>query len=504
MDFDALKELVKTITRNKVKQIEVLGNPGEEGSMVETLYDAIAREKVGSDEEAAKFLYGKNESPKSQAYLRLKGRLERSLLNTAFFVDVNQPMFNERAKAHFNCYRDFAAAYILLGREARKAGVHLLEQVLEQAVRYEFVELAAEIASRLRREHARIIGSASLHERFSRIHKEYEEKRRMEMIALDYFEDLINYYILRRSPNKDLHHQASIYYEELIPMVEQVDTSQFYFHTSQIGIIKYLSVNNCIEALKVCDESLEILKNRKNTNRNALVAIAIQKLSCITQLRVFEDQVANDLAQYCISLSEEGSFNWFRVHESFLHYCLFARRYADALAIFEKAAHHPKFDSLAGAVRDNWQLYGGYLHLLAAFGKLNTAEVQKIVGEFRFAKLNNEIEVVAKDKEGMNIPLVLLPVIHSLVKGNIEISAENLEKYRKRYLESDMNRRSAAFLNLLIAYARRDFKAHLVEKKIRKELDILASEQPKVAGQTFAVEIIPYEDLWEMLVEADA
>jgi hypothetical protein len=504
MDFDALKELVKTITRNKVKQIEVLGNPGEEGGMVEALYDAIAKEKVGTDEEAARFLYGKNESPKSQAYLRLKGRLERNLLNTAFFVDVNQPMFNERVKAHFNCYRDFAAAYILLGRDARKAGVHLLEQVLEQSVRYEFVELATEIASRLRREHARSIGSASLHERYSRMHKEYEEKRRMEMTALDYFEDLINYYILRRSPNKDLHQQAGIYYEELLPMVEKVDTSQFYFHTSQIGIIKHLSANNYLEALKVCEENLEILKNRKNTNRNALVAIAIQKLSCLTQLRVFENDAANETAQFCISLSEEGSFNWFRVHESYLHYCLFARRYTQALEIYQKASQSAKFDSLAGAVRDNWQLYGGYLHLLAAFGKLNPADVQKTVGEFRFSKLNNEIEVVAKDKEGMNIPLVLLPVIHSLAKGNAEISPENLEKYRKRYLDNDMNRRSAAFLNLLIAFARKDFKAHLVEKKIRKELDVLASEQPQVTGQTYAVEIIPYEDLWEMLVESDA
>ncbi|MDO8366566.1 MAG: hypothetical protein Q7T20_07220, partial [Saprospiraceae bacterium] len=153
MEFDALKELVKTITRNKVKNIEVLGNPGEEGSMVESLYDAIAKDKVQSDEDAAKYLYGKNESPKSQAYLRMKGRLERNLLNTAFFVDINQPMFNDRAKAYYNCYRDFAVGYILLGRDARKAGVNVLEQTLEQAIKYEFVELTAEIANRLRRQH---------------------------------------------------------------------------------------------------------------------------------------------------------------------------------------------------------------------------------------------------------------------------------------------------------------------------------------------------------------
>jgi len=503
MEFDALKELVKTITRNKVKNIEVLGNPGEEGSMVESLYDAIAKDKVQSDEDAVKFLYGKNESPKSQAYLRLKGRLERNLLNTAFFVDVNQPMFNERSKAWYNCYRDFAAGYILIGREAWKAGVHVLEQVLEQTIKYEFVELTAEIASRLRREYGRAEGSASMHERYSKIHREYEEKRRLEMLALEHFESLINYYIVRRSPNEEIHQFATTYYEELQPLTSKADTCQYYFHTSQIGIIKCLSINNCVDALKICEETLDILSERKNANRQALVALAAQQIACLTQLRIFENKEGDAAANYCLSLSEEGSFNWFRVLELHLHYCLFARRYDDAMALFEKASQHPKFESLGVAVRDNWQIYGGYLHLLAALGKIDLAKVEAAVGTFRYARLSNEIEVLDKDKQGMNIPLIFLPVIYHLVKGTFDtadISPESLEKYRKRYLDNDMNRRSAAFLNMLIAFAKRDYKSASAEKKIKKELELLAKEQPQVAGQTFAVEIIPYEDLWEMMV----
>lgn len=503
MDFDALQDLVKTITRNKVKNIEVLGNPGEEGSMVEALYDAISKDKVQSDEDAVRFLYGKNESPKSQAYLRLKGRLERNLLNTAFFVDVNQPMFNERTKAYYNCYRDFAAAYLLLGREATKPGIDVLEHLLEQTIKYEFVELTAEIASRLRREYSRV-GSATMHERYSKIHREYEEKRRLEMQALEHFENLINYYIVKRSPNEEIHQFASTYYDELYPLAEQADTCQYHYHTAQIGIIKYLSVNDCKSALSICVNSLALLKGRANTNRSVLVATSNQQLACLTQLRIFDTNEGDEAAAFCISLSEEGSFNWFRSHELYLHYCLFARKYDKALNLYRTASKHPKFDSLGGAVRDNWQVYGGYLHLLVALGKLDGTEVEELAGTFRYAKLSNEIEVLAKDKQGMNIPLILLPVIYHLVKGTFDsadISPESLEKYRKRYLDNDMNRRSAAFLNMLIAFAKRDYKSASAEKKIKKELEVLAKEQPQVAGQTFAVEIIPYEDLWEMMVE---
>ena len=502
MEFDALKDLVKTITRNKVKNIEVLGNSGEEGSMVEALYDAISKDKVQSDDEAAKLLYGKNESPKSQAYLRMKGRLERNLLNTAFFVDVNQPMFNERAKAYYNCYRDFAAGYILLGRDAQKAGINVLEQVLEQTIKYEFVELTAEIANRLRREHSWVTGSTSLHERYTKLHKEYEEKRRLEMLALDHFQSLVNYYIVKRSPSEEVCKYATEYFNELLPLAEKVDTGQFYFHTYQIGIIKYLAANDCYGALERCAESLSILQRRKIVNRAGLVSVCFQKIACLIQLRIFDGQAEETIA-YCLSLEEEGTFNWFRTHELHLHYCLFARRYAEALVLFDKASNHPKFESLGGGVRDNWQVYGGYLHLLAALGRLELAEVNEIVGTFRYARLSNEIEVLDKDKQGMNIPLIFLPVIYHLVKGTFDsadISPESLEKYRKRYLDNDMNRRSAAFLNMLIAFAKRDYKSASAEKKIKKELKVLAKEQPQVAGQTFAVEIIPYEDLWKMMV----
>lgn len=502
MEFVALKELVKTITRNKVKNIEVLGNPGQEGSKVEELYDAISKDLVQSDEEAAALMYGQTESAKSQAYLRLKGRLERNLLNTAFFVDVNQPMFNVREKAFYNCYRDFAAAFILLGRGALKAGIHLLEQILEQTIRYEFVELTAQIANRLRNEYSRV-GSAQLHERYAKIYREYDEKRRLEMLASDYFDNLVHYYILRRSPNEEIHQLATSYLSELQPLASVADTSQFYYHTAQIGIIKNLSVNNCSETIKVCNESIALLKKRPSTKKATLVITSFQKIACLIQLRIFDGQ-AEETVKYCLSLEEEGSFNWFRTYELHLHYCLFARRYEEALGLFEKASQHPKFESLSGAVRDNWHLYGGYLHLLAALGKLDTLKVEAAAGTFRYGKLSNEIEVLDRDKQGMNIPLVFLPILHHLAKGTFEsadISVEALEKYRKRYLDNDMNRRSAAFLNMLIAFAKRDYQSASAERKIKKEQEVLAKEQPQVAGQTFAVEIIPYEDLWKMIVE---
>jgi hypothetical protein len=73
------------------------------------------------------------------------------------------------------------------------------------------------------------------------------------------------------------------------------------------------------------------------------------------------------------------------------------------------------------------------------------------------------------------------------------------EKYRQRWLANDMNRRSDSFLKMLIAFAKKEFATTAAEKKISKELEVLKSETPDVAGQTWAVEVVPYETLWELL-----
>ena len=504
MKFSSLIDMVQTITRNKIKHIEVLGNPDQKGSLVESFYDAIAKGEITTDETAVQYLYGHNDK-KDAAYQRLKNRLIRQLTTTALFVDLNQPSFNERAKAYYACYRDFASAFVLLLRGSTKAGIYLLEQVLEQSIKYEFIELIAEIARHLRTQTARSPTDQKQHQQYVALHRQYEEKRRLEMLALDYYEELVDYYLVRRSPNEEVKRLATAYFEELMPLAPQADTSRFYYYTYQIGIIKYFAANDCHSVLSLIGKALPLLEIRKTTNRSMLQAIVMQKLACLTQLRIFEEEAGENVADYSLSLSTDPDLNWFRTLESYFYYRTYQRNYIKALHIFEKATKHARFAQLEGSFKDNWLLLGGYLHLLAALGRLDSKQVESIVGPYRYGRLVNEVEIVDKDREGMNIPLLFLPILLGLAQGNYADyggrSEEALEKYRQRYLDNSVNQRSAAFMNMLMALDKKAFDPISAERRIKKGLDTLQQEQPQVIGQSFAIEIIPYEDLWTMLQE---
>jgi len=501
MDFDVLKDLVQTITRNKIKNIEVLGNPGEEKSRVELMYDGISAGKFKSEEDIARHFF--KSDAKDPNYRKLKNKLIRQLVNTAFFVDVNQPAFNERAKAYFTAYRDFAAAVILITRNASKSGIYIFQLVLEQAIKFEFTDLAADVSRMLRREYARVGGDHEKNQYYTGLYRKYEEKKRYEMLAIDYHETLISYYLTKRSPNIEIHELASNFFDELFSLTEMVDTSSFYSLTYNIGIIKYSSVNDIENALHLCDQALNILEPRKNTNRSTLVNFTLQKMAFCIQLRIIDNNIVRELLDYALKMVEEGDFNWFRLYEVYFYHCTYSENYEEALEVYGKVTQSPSFALLDGSHHDNWLLLGGYLHLLAKLGALDVSEVEKIVGPFRYGRFFNDIEVLGKDKEGMNIPLIFLSVLFHLAQKTFDeqkdISVDGLEKYRQRWLANDMNRRSDSFLKMLIAFAKKEFATAAAEKKISKELEVLKSETPQVSGQNFAVEVVPYETLWALL-----
>lgn len=501
MDFETLKELVGTISRNKIKSIEVLGNEADKNSRPAQFYQALSDGTIKSDAEAAQFFFGSN-NPRNPNYLKLKAKLKRQLINTAFFVDVNKPLYNERAKAYYQCYSDFAAANILLLRSAPKSGASILEEVFQVSVRFEFTELCLESARVLRQIYGRSLTSSQLHKKYTDIYRSYLVKRDAELRSSDCFEELIQYYIVKRAPDEEIQRLSTLYLEELSPQASQVNTVFFYYRLCLMAVIQNFACNDYEKALQACNEGLDMLRDRPNAGRDMILTIGLQKISCLTQLKHFENDEAEQTIRFCLELSEPGSFNWFRTYELHVQYYLNARRYEAAFEVYAQGVAHSNFHTLQGQVRENWQLFGGYFHLLGQLGKLSVDAVKKVVGPFRYTRFINDINVIGKDKAGMNVPLILLPVLSVLATNSIQnsdVSMDALELYRWRYLRGSLHTRSNHFIHLLALLLKSPMDPKGPPKKMKNLLAALRSETPKPSRDSTPAEIIPYEDLWEML-----
>ena len=297
MDFFAFKDLIKVVSRNKIKNIEILGYTNKKKPLTEELYDAVIDKDFDTEEAAAAYFYPGDGG--GLAKLRkVRWRLTRQLTNLIFFIDNKESKFSERSNAYCNAYRDFAAAKIMVAKTAVRAGIHLLHEVFEQSVQYEFTELCAESSRSLREYYARSQGNKENLALYTTLHRKYEAKRQQENLVFDCFAELFFYYVTKSASNEKIHQIASVYYDKLSSMVSDVDTAQFYYYTYNTGLMKFLSAHNYQEALHLSNEALALFDKRGNFTKGTILTVAIQKLSCLTQLRLFQEAEANDFLLY--------------------------------------------------------------------------------------------------------------------------------------------------------------------------------------------------------------
>ena len=121
-----------------------------------------------------------------------------------------------------------------------------------------------------------------------------------------------------------------------------------------------MSIYDWKGALAISDEALGILKSKKTASLFSLLLFSAQKLSCTTQLRLFE--AGEETARYCLSLLQEGSANWYRVYSLMFYQYTYTNNFYSALEIYRTAVTNPEFTTQEGFSADNWYRFGGYLH----------------------------------------------------------------------------------------------------------------------------------------------
>ncbi len=504
MDFDNLKELARFLNKNLSKEIQFINTNKNKKNKTEQFLQILLDNKILNEKEAVRRLF-KSYDTRYPAYLKIKNKVIQQLNLLIFLVDFNQSIDRDRVKAYYSTKKDYTAAMILYTRDCTRLAVLMLEEVLEKAMKYDFVDLVVDTSKILRNEFKRASSNLDKCQYYTQIYRKYEKIKNYESIASEYFETLIEIYIVKRSPSNEISLKASNYFNKLYPFVTVVGTSTFYFYTYSILLIKLLSLNKISEALNECNTIIDFLEKKKNTNLSMILGFMLQKMACLTHLKINDNDEIDKLHSYFRKHNENSAFNWVRFNEVYFYYCCYTMQYYKALKIYNEIFVDCQLFSIEGIYHDNWLLLGGYLHLLAQLNQLDPQEVESVAGKFRYSKLFNEIEVLKKDKEGMNIPLILLPVLYELTQGAgepaKEIPVEALEKYRQRWLANDLNSRSNSFFRIVMTLAQYPHLTVNHKKKINREFASIKSQTPEIARQYFAIEVIPYETLTELLLE---
>ena len=266
--------------------------------------------------------------------------------------------------------------------------------------------------------------------------------------------------------------------------------------------MEHTTVYHYEEALKVCEEAISCFENKPYSAPVPLQIFYYQQLVCYIQLRQFER--GHEVVQKCFALVNDGSFNYFKFHELYLLLAMHSGNYKEAVATFEQATNHNRFQFLPDAVREVWRIYHAYLYYLYLVKKIHKMpKLGASSKNFKLSRFVNDLPNTSKDKSGFNASVLVVQTLILIAEKRYEETTSRFDatkQYCYRYLKTEYTQRSYLFVKMLLKVQQIGFDKPQIIHKTQKLLKELKAIPIEVSQQAIEIEIIPFEILWEYLL----
>jgi tetratricopeptide (TPR) repeat protein len=298
--------------------------------------------------------------------------------------------------------------------------------------------------------------------------------------------------------------EARGYLTELEPLVEKHPLQKLYLYYYLILRIERASVHDHEGTADVCRKAIKYFEGRFATTNVLLAGFAYTLIASLTMLGQYDE--AEEWAEYSENLTDDGVPNWFKGLEQQIVLQFHKQDYPAAFTVYQKATSHKHFGHLATIEQQTWKLHEAYIQLLIAAGKIKPTEAERKKSGFRPTKFLNEVPEFAKDKRGMNIPVLMVHGIFLLYLKRYDDAYDRflaLDKYADRNLkEGDDAFRSFCFIKALLQIQKADFKRKDSEGKAADWIRRMSTQPVMLTDAPHEVENIPYDHLWAMAMEA--
>ena len=494
--MERLSELSNFVSRYKSSKIEIIGDSSN--TLLNRLYNGIVDEHFGSDEEAARALG--YEDSKNPSYKKLKYLLERRLINSVFFIDLNQPRFNDYQRALANCYKNFAAIRILFSRGSKKTAYHLAEKTIRIAQKNGISLIVFDLARYLKSYYSSIGNNSNKAKKYDIIQKEYGRLYMIELLADDYFNEILGEIHGKRGSLNDekLIAKAKKYHKEIVEKSKGIVSNNLYFDTNQLRIIQYEIALDYQKVIEVCEEAIEYFQPLDY--KRGLMRFNIQLF--IAYISLGDLDKAFEQAEITFGYISESLFTWIAVKEIYLFLCFRSENYELAFDTFIEVLSNKNFKAQPKPIQEPWKVHEAYLHFFIEVGKIQPRNT-KILKNFKLGKFLNEVELFSKDKSGFNVQILIVQILFLFRRGKIDEAIDKvaaLTQYNHKYLRKDHTLRSNCFIKMLVVLITNQFHKEATVRKTQKYVKLLKENPIEKAKQSIGVEVVPFEDLWKIII----
>ncbi len=491
-----LKELVQVVENINLTSAEIITSDNKRKSKLQQYYKKILTGEFQTDADASQFFY--NDVPSDSRYKSLKTNFRQILINTLFFYKSKEKA-NDYLEATLYCSRNLLAGRILIALSSKNAGIDLCQRVLRRALEVEHSEYIVAASKDLRLVMSANQGDTKKFNYYNDLYKKHKTILDAESLAEEYYSLLILPYAKSKEKREDTSPLARKYYEQLSLLLEKYTSPRLHMFGRAIEVISYLAINDYPTVIKLCEKAYKFFNQKEYNYYTPIKLFAHQELISCIQLKNY--QQGKKAIEKTFSITRPGVKNWYFNQELYLVLTLHSKEYNEAYHVLHKVINSRNFSKTVPHIKERWEIHKIYIYFLIYIKKITVVEQQK----FRIGKFLNSVPTYSKDKRGLNIPILIAQLLFMIVKKDYDQAInrfEAIKKYVSRYVSKERNLRSNCFINMLLQIPNSSFHKAGVIRKAQNYYDTLLATPLDIAGQSHEIEIIPYEDLWEFILES--
>ena len=455
---------------------------------------ALALSPEATQIQVVKTIYGKATPANIRALQKLQSRVRSKLLNHLYFLDHSDSRHLVSRRYELECLDLLHKVSILYAEREYKMSERLLHRCLKLAEMGEFTQYEVQCARMLRNLYAEQRQAIP----YKKAAKTLLRAQQM-LVWEDEAEQLYTETQLALSGTVATRRSVLALLPDRLEHLEAMHRKARRFTTYNMVYRVRLAFEelqgNYQEIIRVTAAASRRLRDGKINARRFDLRFN-HFMSIYAYLRSRQPVQGLRLAEEYTRDFHPSSSNWFYFQEHHVLLALHAEQYERAQQLMGVITKNPAYLIQREAALQRWDLYKAYIEFVLPPPRVTTARQRQL------AQWVLQLPEYSRDKRGHNVAILVLQLLYFLRERNLEavlMRLERLRKYQQRHLYEPATLRSRLFLRLLQVIAEKDFDAPKAAERGKALLQQLRETPPP--GEAFAeVEIIPYEQLWNLVL----
>lgn len=496
-----MKVLFELINFNSdnIKVIEVLMPKGN--SPLRQLFQIVISEENINDNQAMFRIYG---SRKVSTFSNLKTQLKDVLIKASLLKRITSGNDNIRAEQVFNQYRYAIATRYFKQFNLNNLAINIAEKAIRKSIKYHSSENVLLLARTLILHYGSSAYDKFKLTKYINIQNKFMRINICEIKAENYFFDLQqNQFKSLATPNSFIIERAKEYVDEL-EKINDIQTFLFLFNRYRVKATYYEFIRDFESLLHLSDTILKEMIGPDKRTIQSVSSINLRKILALLQLGRNDQTIF--LGSKELKKLNEGSLAWYFMAHYKLKAHIYKEDYKNAVDLIRLMIENPLFSKLGGNYRELFTATLGYIHLIVDSGLAgDPKKLKKLLPDFKIGKFLNAIPVFSKDKQGINVSILLMHVAILIQRKNHDAiidRADSLKQYAYKYLRKDDTFRSNCMIKMVIQMTNAGFNPIRTERYTRDLLKQLEAVKLAGSGENIETEIIPYEVLWTIMKKA--